>query len=117
VRLARGSHSSILTNDYNLNRVASIQGVNVLNVNELANAVRAVVLPGEEVAVRIVQDGREQGQGVGYLEDGTMVVVENGRSHMNGEVDVVVLRVLQTAAGRMVFAQPKATVRNGQAGS
>jgi uncharacterized protein YacL len=108
---------SIVTHDYNLNRVAAIQGVNVLNVNALANAVRAVVLPGEEVEVRIVQDGREQGQGVGYLEDGTMVVVENGRSHMHDKVAVVVMRVLQTAAGRMVFAQAKAATQNGQASS
>jgi uncharacterized protein YacL len=108
---------SVITHDYNLNRVAAIQGVNVLNVNLLANAVKAVVLPGEEVAVRIVQDGKEQGQGVGYLEDGTMVVVENGRSFMNGKVDVVVMRVLQTAAGRMVFAQAKAATTNGQAPS
>jgi uncharacterized protein YacL len=107
VRLARAMHCSIVTNDYNLNRVAAIQGISVLNVNELANAVKAVVLPGEEMAIRVIQEGRELGQGVGYLDDGTMVVVENGRRHLNSEVGVVVMRVLQTAAGRMVFAQIK----------
>jgi uncharacterized protein YacL len=108
VRMARVAGCAIITNDYNLNRVAGIQGVKVLNVNELANAVKSVVLPGEELTVRIIHDGKEYGQGVGYLDDGTMVVVENGRRHQNANVDVVVTRVLQTAAGRMIFAQPRA---------
>ena len=107
VRLAKSMKCSIITNDYNLNRVAAIQGVKVLNINELANAVKAVVLPGEVMAVRVIQEGKELGQGVGYLDDGTMVVVENGRSYLNREAEIVVLRVLQTAAGRMIFAQPK----------
>jgi uncharacterized protein YacL len=116
VSMARSMRGSIITTDYNLNRVAVIQGINVLNVNELANAVRAAVLPGEEMAVRIIQEGKEYGQGVGYLEDGTMVVVENGRRYLDREVEIVVVRVLQTAAGRMVFAQAKSG-HNGKTAS
>ena len=112
VSLARRLGWPILTNDYNLNRVAGIQGVKVLNVNELANAVKSVVLPGQELSLRIIQEGKELGQGVGYLEDGTMVVVENGRRALGTDVTVTVSRVLQTVAGRMVFAQPKSG-RNG----
>ncbi|MCK4723700.1 MAG: PIN domain nuclease, partial [Dehalococcoidia bacterium] len=108
VKLAKIFGCAILTNDFNLNRVAELQGVQVLNVNELANAVRPVVLPGEEMAVRIIQEGKEFGQGVGFLDDGTMIVVEGGRRYINSSIDVVVTRVLQTAAGRMIFAHPKA---------
>ncbi len=108
VRLAKNMRCSIITNDYNLNRVAELQGIKVLNINELANAVKSVVFPGEEMIVRIIQEGKEFGQGVAYLDDGTMVVVENGRRHINGDVDIVVTRVLQTVAGRMIFAHPKA---------
>ena len=108
VELARGMKSSILTTDYNLNRVAEIQGVKVLNVNELANAVKSIVLPGESLRVDIVQEGKEVGQGVAYLDDGTMVVVENGRRYINSSHEVQVTRVLQTAAGRIIFAQPRA---------
>ena len=104
--LARQLRSPILTNDYNLNRVAELQGVTILNVNELANAVKAVFLPGEALAVNIIQEGREPGQGVGYLDDGTMVVVENGNEHLGDEIDTLVTKVLQTAAGRMIFARP-----------
>ena len=107
VAMARELGCPILTNDYNLNRVAELQGVKVLNVNELATAVRPVVLPGEELGVKIIQEGKEAGQGVGYLEDGTMVVVEGAARSVGGDLDVVVLRVLQTVAGRMIFAQPK----------
>jgi uncharacterized protein YacL len=107
VRLAAAYGSPILTNDFNLNRVAELEGVRVLNVNQLANAVKSVVLPGEEMAIRIIQEGKELGQGVGFLDDGTMVVVEGGRRHLNDDLDVVVTRVLQTVAGRMIFAQPK----------
>ena len=107
VELARGTKSSILTTDYNLNRVAEIQGVQVLNVNELANAVKSIVLPGENLRVDIMQEGKEAGQGVAYLDDGTMVVVEGGRRFINSARDVQVTRVLQTNAGRIVFAQPK----------
>jgi uncharacterized protein YacL len=105
VVLARQMKSPIMTNDYNLNRVAELQGVLVLNVNELANAVKSVLLPGEPLLVDIIQEGKEPGQGVGYLDDGTMVVVEDGRGKINQQVTVVVTKVLQTAAGRMIFAQ------------
>lgn len=105
VRLAKDLNCPIITNDYNLNRVAELQGVKVLNINELANAVKAVVLPGETMTVHIIQEGKELGQGVGYLDDGTMVVVEDGRRHIDQTVEVNVTRVLQTVAGRMIFAQ------------
>ncbi len=105
VVLARQLRSPILTNDYNLNRVAELQGVAVLNVNELANAVKSVLLPGETIAVNIIQEGREVGQGIAYLDDGTMVVVEDGRERINTKAEVTVTKVLQTAAGRMIFAR------------
>jgi uncharacterized protein YacL len=108
VKLARNLHASIVTNDYNLNRVAELQGVRVLNINELANAVKPVVLPGEDMRILVIQEGKEIGQGVGYLDDGTMVVIENGRRYIGEEVDVTVTRVLQTVAGRMIFAHLKA---------
>ena len=108
IRLASKLSAPLLTNDFNLNRVAELEGVEVLNVNSLANAVKVVILPGEEMAVRIIQEGKEIGQGVAFLDDGTMVVVEGGRSHLNEQLDVIVTRVLQTVAGRMIFAQPKA---------
>jgi uncharacterized protein YacL len=107
VILARTLHCPIITNDFNLNRVAELQGVKVLNINELANAVKSVLLPGEEILIKIMQEGKELGQGVGYLDDGTMIVVEGGRQYMNKEVEVTVTRVLQTIAGRMIFAHPK----------
>lgn len=107
IRLAKNLRCSIITNDYNLNRVAELQGIKVLNINELANAVKSVVFPGEEMVVRVIQEGKEFGQGVAYLDDGTMVVVENGRRHINSDLDIVVTRVLQTVAGRMIFAHPK----------
>ncbi len=106
VILARQLSCPILTNDYNLNRVAEIQGVPVLNINELANAVKAVLLPGEAVEVKIIQEGKERGQGIGYLADGTMVVVEDGKGRMNEDIKSIVTKVLQTAAGRMIFARP-----------
>lgn len=105
VILARQLRCPILTNDYNLNRVAELQGVAVLNVNELANAVKSVLLPGETLQVDIIQEGKETGQGVGYLDDGTMVVIEDGRDHLNHKAAVMVTKVLQTAAGRMIFAR------------
>lgn len=107
VALARDTEAAILTNDYNLNRVAELQGIRVLNINELANAVKAVVHPGEEMSVRIIQEGKEPGQGVGYLDDGTMIVVEGGSRFLDLEVPITVTRVLQTVAGRMIFAQPR----------
>jgi uncharacterized protein YacL len=107
VELARRYSRAILTNDFNLNRVAELQGVRVLNVNSLANAVKPAVLPGEELRVRVIQEGKEPAQGVGFLDDGTMIVVENGARHLDKDVTVIVTRVLQTVAGRMIFAQPR----------
>jgi uncharacterized protein YacL len=107
VILARQLRCPVLTNDYNLNRIAELQGVPVLNVNELANAVKAVLLPGESIKVDIIQEGKETGQGVGYLDDGTMVVVEDGVDYLHQEIFVSVTKVLQTAAGRMIFARPE----------
>jgi uncharacterized protein YacL len=107
VALARKDGRAILTNDLNLNRIAELQGVRVLNVNSLANAVKPALLPGEDLRVRVIQPGKDVGQGVGYLDDGTMVVVENGAKSIDSEVDVTVTRVLQTVAGRMVFAHPR----------
>ena len=107
VSLAQTFSCDVLTTDYNLNRVAQIQGVRVLNINELANAIRPVVLPGEEMLVRVVQPGKEKNQGVGYLADGTMIVVENGDKLMGQEVSTEVTRVFQTVAGKMIFAVPR----------
>lgn len=103
--LARQLGCPILTNDFNLNRIAELQGVSILNVNELANAVKSVLLPGETVNVEIIQEGRESGQGIAYLDDGTMVVVEDGRDYIKAQAVVTVTKVLQTAAGRMIFAR------------
>jgi len=109
VVLAKQLHCPILTNDYNLNRVAELQGVIVLNLNDLANAIRVIFLPGETLPVYLIQEGKEPGQGVGYLEDGTMVVVDEGRKFVDRTVSVVVTKVLQTSAGRMIFARIDAT--------
>jgi uncharacterized protein YacL len=106
VVLAKQLRCQILTNDYNLNRVAELQGVTVLNINELTNAVKAVFLPGETLEVNVIQEGKEAGQGVGYLDDGTMVVIEEGKGHLDTLIPVTVTKVLQTAAGRMIFARP-----------
>ena len=111
VKLARQMRSPVVTNDFNLNRVAELQGVKVLNINQLANALKPVVLPGEEMSVHIMQEGKEFNQGVGYLDDGTMIVVENGRRFLNSNIDIIVTRVLQTVAGRMIFAHPKSNGR------
>ncbi len=107
VALARLLGAKIITNDFNLNKVAELQGVTVLNLNELANALKPVVLPGETMNIFIVKEGKEFNQGVGYLDDGTMVVVDNARKLINQQVDVVVTSVLQTTAGRMIFAKLK----------
>jgi len=107
LRLARQLNGIVVTNDYNLNKVAGVTGVKVLNINELANAVKPVVLPGEEMTVQIVREGKEPGQGVGYLDDGTMIVVDNARRHVGETIDVVVTTVLQTSAGRMIFTKIK----------
>lgn len=107
VKLAQVMGGEIITNDYNLNKVAELQGVKVLNINELANALKPVFLPGEEMVVLIIKDGKESKQGIGYLDDGTMIVVEMGKKYINQSIYVVVTSVLQTAAGRMIFAKPK----------
>ncbi|RKD26413.1 Uncharacterized conserved protein YacL, contains PIN and TRAM domains [Caminicella sporogenes DSM 14501] len=107
VRLGQVLNGKIITNDYNLNKVSELQGVPVLNINELANAVKPVVLPGEEMVVQVIKEGKETGQGVAYLDDGTMIVVDGGKKHIGETMDVLVTSVLQTAAGRMIFAKPK----------
>ncbi len=106
LKLAEKIGGMVVTNDYNLNKVASLQGVDILNVNELSNAVKPMVLPGEDMSVMIVKEGRERNQGVAYLDDGTMIVIENGKRFINQSKDVKVTSVLQTAAGRMIFAKP-----------
>ena len=106
VRLGQLTGSKIITNDYNLNKVAELRGGSVLNINELANAIKPVVIPGECMHVTVVKEGKESGQGVAYLEDGTMIVVENGRKFINETINVEVTSALQTAAGRMIFAKP-----------
>jgi uncharacterized protein YacL len=107
VALAKQLGAKLLTNDYNLNKVAQLQGVRVLNVNELANAMKPVVLPGEQMTVKIIREGKESGQGVGYLDDGTMIIVDSGQKMLNMNVDVTVTSVLQTTAGRMIFSELK----------
>ncbi len=105
VALAKHLHGKLITNDYNLNKVARLQGVTVINLNDMANSLKPVFLPGERIDVRIVKAGEEPGQGVGYLEDGTMVVIESGRDYVNQTVPIAVTSVLQTSAGRMVFGK------------
>lgn len=108
VKLAQITNAKIVTNDYNLNKVAELQGVKVLNINELANSVKPIVLPGEEMDVKVIKEGKEDGQGVAYLDDGTMIVVDDGIKFMNQKISVLVTSILQTAAGRMIFAKPNA---------
>ncbi|UAC48257.1 PIN/TRAM domain-containing protein [Bacillus aquiflavi] len=107
VMLAKLTDGIVVTNDFNLNKVCELQGVSVLNINDLANAVKPVVLPGEELNVQVIKDGKEHHQGVAYLDDGTMIVVEDGRDYIGKQIDVLVTSVLQTSAGRMIFAKPK----------
>jgi len=107
VKLAKITGGMVVTNDFNLNKVCEFQGVSVLNINDLANAVKPVVLPGEEMKVQVIKDGKEQNQGIAYLDDGTMIVVEDGRDYIGKNIDVLVTSVLQTSAGRMIFAKPK----------
>ncbi|HHW47543.1 MAG TPA: TRAM domain-containing protein [Clostridiaceae bacterium] len=110
LKFAKRLGGKVLTIDYNLNKVASLQDVTVLNINELANAVKPIALPGEEMTVQVIKDGRENGQGVAYLDDGTMIVVDGGKKHIGESISVMVTSVLQTAAGRMIFAKPKCSV-------
>lgn len=107
VKLAKLVSGSVVTNDFNLNKVCELQGIGVLNINDLANAVKPVVLPGEELAVQVIKDGKEHNQGIAYLDDGTMIVVEEGRNYIGKNLEVLVTSVLQTSAGRMIFAKPK----------
>lgn len=107
VKLAKLLQGKVVTNDFNLNKVCELQGVPVLNINDLANAVKPVVLPGEEIWVQVIKDGKEHGQGVAYLDDGTMIVVEGGGDFIGRTIEVLVTSVLQTSAGRMIFAKPK----------
>ncbi|SFB24714.1 MULTISPECIES: PIN/TRAM domain-containing protein [unclassified Bacillus (in: firmicutes)] len=107
VKLAQLTDGVVVTNDFNLNKVCEFQSVAVLNINDLANAVKPVVLPGEEMNVQVIKDGKEHHQGVAYLDDGTMIVVEDGREFIGKRIDVLVTSVLQTSAGRMIFAKPK----------
>lgn len=116
IKIAKQNLMPLITNDYNMNRVAELQGVKVLNVNELAQAVRPVVLSGEEIIVRITQEGKELGQGLAYLDDGTMIVIENGRRYMNMEAVITVTRTLQTVAGRMIFATVRQAGPNSNGG-
>ena len=110
LNVAKKSGAKVLTIDFNLSKVANVQGVKVLNINELANAVKPIALPGEEMVVQVIKDGKENGQGIGYLDDGTMIVVDGGRRHIGESISVLVTSVLQTAAGRMIFAKPKYSV-------
>lgn len=106
VKMAQTLNAKIFTNDFNLNKVAELQGVKVLNINELANALKPIVMPGEIMQVKVLKDGKEQDQGVAYLDDGTMVVVDNGRKRIGQTLNVIITSVLQTQAGRMIFARP-----------
>lgn len=107
VKLAKLMNGTVVTNDFNLNKVCELQQVPVLNINDLANAVKPVVLPGEEMVVQVIKDGKEHNQGIAYLDDGTMIVVEEGKDYIGKTISVLVTSVLQTSAGRMIFAKPK----------
>jgi uncharacterized protein YacL len=117
VALASHLGGRILTNDYNLNKVAQLRGVDVININDLANALKPIVLPGETMSVKIIKPGEEAAQGVGYLEDGTMVVVEQGKDHIGREVTITVTSALQTSAGRMIFGRLSENTYNHRRGS
>lgn len=106
IKLAKSYHAKILTVDYNLNKVAKIQNVEVLNINELAQSIKSILMPGEEIVVTVTQDGKESGQGVGYLTDGTMIVVEGGQKLLGKEIQCEIVRIFQTVAGKMIFASP-----------
>ena len=110
LKLAGKLKGKVVTIDFNLNKVANVHEIDVLNINELANAVKPIALPGEKLEVQVIKDGKENGQGIGYMEDGTMIVVDGGKSYMGETINVVVTSVLQTSAGRMVFAKPKISI-------
>ncbi len=110
LNVAKKYEGNVLTTDYNLNKVASVQDIGVLNINELANAVKPIALPGEKLKVQVIKDGKENGQGIGYMDDGTMIVVDGGKTYMGETINVMVTSVLQTSAGRMIFAKPKLSI-------
>ncbi|NLK86209.1 MAG: TRAM domain-containing protein [Clostridiaceae bacterium] len=110
LKMAQKLDGKVLTIDFNLNKVANFQGVSVLNINELANALKPIALPGEDITVQVIKDGKENGQGVAYLDDGTMIVIDGGRRHIGESLNVTVTSILQTAAGRMIFAKPKYSI-------
>jgi uncharacterized protein YacL len=105
VRLAKELRAHLVTNDFNLTKVANLQNVKVLNVNQLANSLRPVVLPGEHMRIKVIKEGKDEKQGVGYLEDGTMVVIDNARKHINADINIVITSVIQTPTGRMIFSK------------
>lgn len=109
MRLALDKKWKIITNDFNLNKVASLQGIEILNLNDLANALKPAMIPGEWIRVQVIKEGKEDNQGVAYLDDGTMIVIENGAQYVDTSIDVMVTSVLQTSAGRMIFAKAKGT--------
>lgn len=115
VALAKKTNGKIVTNDFNLNKIAELQGVKILNVNELANALKPVVLPGEVMTVKVIKEGKEAGQGVAYLDDGTMVIVDNASKHLGENIEALVTSVLQTTAGRMIFSELKEVVHEKKA--
>jgi uncharacterized protein YacL len=112
IRLAKDLDAKVLTNDYNLNKLAQLENVSVLNINDLSNALKSVILPGEELITQIIKEGKESGQGVAYLDDGTMIVVENGVKNIGDKVKVMVTSILQTPAGRMIFGRVKEKIVN-----
>ena len=105
VRLAKELKSHLVTHDFNLTKVANLQGVKVLNVNQLANSLRPVILPGEHMNIKVIKEGKDENQGVGYLDDGTMVVIDNGKKHINKDVNLIITSVIQTPTGRMIFSK------------
>ncbi len=111
IKLAKVLEAKVITNDFNLNKIAELK-VEVLNINDLSNALKPYVLPGEELRVQVIREGKEENQGVGYLDDGTMVVVEEGKKYINTTIDTVLHSVLQTPAGRMIFAKLKGSGRS-----
>ena len=105
VRLAKELNGQLVTNDFNLTKVANLQGIKVLNVNQLANSLRPVILPGEHMNIKVIKEGKDEDQGVGYLDDGTMVVIDNGKKHINKVVNLIITSVIQTPTGRMIFSK------------
>ena len=112
IKVAKIHHAKILTLDFNLNKIAKIQGVDVLNINELTEALKPILVPGEDIVVKVIQEGKEPGQGIGYLSDGTMIVIEGGAKLIGKEINCEVVRIFQTIAGKMIFVSPKKRIRH-----